>query len=119
MQAAHGRKARDAMIDHLHKSRRGADDMQHPLPTSILAAVSSNKITVGDWVQVDSEYGVGFCSEGGAGMIVKLDAFTATVRYILAGTTESMVALRRMFIIPMPHRGEKAVLRVRTTPHVR
>jgi hypothetical protein len=36
---------------------------------------STNEVRIGDWVEVDEDYSVGLCSEGGAGMIVELSYF--------------------------------------------
>ena len=76
------------------------------------------KIWVGDCVEVEHSYAQGFCSAGGIGIVIKLNAAlhdgtggdflleecaTYDVEYIVEKTIEYDVPLTRMTIIPMPY----------------
>jgi hypothetical protein len=72
-------------------------------------------LRIGEWVAVDEDYSVGICSEGGAGMVVALSSHNVDVKYILDGRTEHNVCKKRVVIIPIPFRGEKATTRATST----
>jgi hypothetical protein len=74
-------------------------------------------LRAGDWVEVDEDHSVGLCSEGGAGMVVKVATNSADVKYIMGGRTEKEVSKQRIVTIPMPYRGTKATTRSTSSTH--
>jgi hypothetical protein len=74
-------------------------------------------IRVGDWVEVEEDLSVDYCSEGGAGMVINIVDGRADVKYIMGGRTEKNISNQRMVGIPMPYRGVKATTRTTSATH--
>ncbi len=83
------------------------------------------RVNVGDWVNVESEYLPGTCSDGGIGVITLLinlsddpavrepDKLYATVKYIIGTRVEHSIDTKRLTVVPMPFKSRSVTLRKR------
>ncbi len=85
------------------------------------------QIKIGDWVEVESDYSSGICSDGGVGCVLRLHtepcnivdaALTTTitavdVHFLFYNTKERRVLLTRVIVIPMLFKMDKSTLRSR------
>jgi hypothetical protein len=60
-----------------------------------------------------SDFSPGHCSEGGIGVVVSVEAVYVSVKYVLDHRVERCIDIGRVTNIPMPYRGETAILRQR------
>ena len=82
-------------------------------------------VKVGDWVDVESDYSPGLCSDGGYGCVIGLHteategatvAVTITavdVHFLMYSRKERSILLSRVVVVPMPFKGTKVNLRKR------
>ncbi len=87
-----------------------------------------NRVKVGEWVEVESDYSSKKCSAGGIGCVMNVmdvesdtsstdeDSYNTfvVVHYFLTNTKEKKIGLDRLTVIPMLFRGAKSTLRRRT-----
>ncbi len=90
------------------------DMFRKPEPVNRARTMHAAGVSVGDWVEVDSDRSPGWNSEGGIAMVIASANGTAEVKYILTRRIERLVPMSRLTTIVMPHRSETALLRVPT-----
>ena len=80
----------------------------------VIELTAAGGLTVGDWVEVTHDFAPGCNSGGGCGVIIEIVENLFHVRYIIDGHVERFIPLKRLTMIPMPFRREKAKLRTRS-----
>ena len=102
----------DKMRTHLGESRSLPSEVYHYAPTVRASHIMNPSfISVGEWVEVDGDISPGWNSEGGIGIIIKVQDSLVDVKYVLTKWVEKLIPLRRLTTIAMPHRGPRASLR--------
>ncbi len=101
---------------HLKSLRVNVNDMVHVKVETkpVIELTAAGGLTVDDWVEVIHDFSPGYNSGGGCGVIIEIAENLSHVRYIIDGLVEKFIPLKRLTMIPMPFRREKAKLRTRS-----
>ena len=90
--------------------------MVHPLLNVETHFEKIQSTSVGEWVEVASDYSPGMCSAGGIAVVTAVeDGNLTNVKYVLDGRSEKFITIDRLTTIPMPYRRENATLRPRSS----
>jgi hypothetical protein len=110
----------EAQLAHLHSLRVNVHDMVHVKveAKAEIELTGAGSLTVGDWVEVAHDFSPGNNSGGGCGVIIEVTENLSHVRYIIDGHVEKLIPLKRLTMIPMPFRRDKAKLRTRSMRHL-
>jgi hypothetical protein len=98
---------------HLTKTRVSVDAMVRPIEKNEVDLTLQPPSSVGEWVEIASDFSPGHCSEGGIGVVLSVEKDFVSVKYVLDHRVERCIVISRVTTIPMPYRGETAVLRQR------
>jgi hypothetical protein len=107
LDVGHSKALEDMNVRHLTLSVVPASNMIHPLkPTMKQLLDTEGQIKVGDYVEVLYEYAPGTCSDGGVGVVVKIETDDdekswLTVSYVLDNRIETGIEESRITITMM------------------
>jgi hypothetical protein len=107
----------EKLEQHLKQNTQPASHMVHaPRKTIWEEQRELANIRFGDWVEVLYEYMPGTCSDGGVGIITRLqstgeensvDVLFASVKFVLDNRVEYSINFDRLTIIPMPYKSSE------------
>ncbi len=108
-----------AQLAHLQSLRVSVFDMVHGKVEEKrdITVAGAGGLTVGDWVDVLHDFSPGHNS--GVGVVIEIVEDRCNVRYVVDGHTERYyIGIKRLTMIPMPFRRQKAQLRTRSSKAV-
>ena len=121
-------KVRVCTIAHLKTRQATVGAMVHLRRKTLFEEEGVNAIVkVGDWVQIESDYSVGICSDGGVACVTDVHCGlcpcplvadrkmveAVNVHYLIYGRKERNVCVKRLTVIPMPYTSSVMPLRSR------
>jgi hypothetical protein len=86
----------DKLSEHLSAGRVTQATMFHASPKTLsLSLANPSFISVGEWVEVDTDRTPGYNSEGGIEVIISVHDNFADVKYVLTKWVEKLIPIRR------------------------
>jgi hypothetical protein len=110
----------EAQLAHLLSLRINVHDTVHVKveAKAEIELTGAGGLTVGDWIEVAHDFSPGNNSGGGCGVIIEIAENLSHVRYIIDERVEKLIPLKRLTMIPMLFRRDKAKLRTRSMRHL-